>query len=264
MSRVGRVAVSAGVWAVWALMVVAWTPVVLVVFLVTAWWDRRRQAVGRSFRLLARAAVAMNPLWTVRFHGSLPEDRSRAYVAVSNHESLVDPILLGSLPWETKWIAKEAVFRIPFLGQMMRMAGDVPVRRRDPDSRAAAYAELESWIGRGASVTIFPEGTRSPDGELLPFRNGAFRLALETRAPVLPLAVVGTRRALRKGSLVFGRARADVAILDPEGVGDRGREDVDELRETVRGRIADARRRLRAGRTRVPGAKCPDGGGGAP
>lgn len=264
MSRVGRVVLSAGVWAAWAVMVVAWTPVLLVIFLLTAWWDRSRWIVGRSFRVLARAAVRVNPLWTVRFHGSLPEDRRRAHVVVCNHESLADPVLVGSLPWETKWIAKEAVFRIPFLGQMMWMAGDVRVRRTDRESRARAFEALKAWIRRGASVMVFPEGTRSSDGELLPFRNGPFRLALETGAPVLPLAVSGTRDALRKGSLVFGRARVEVAILEPEPTEGRSAEDVEELRETVRDRIAAARRRLSGPATRGPGSTCRGGRGGAP
>lgn len=264
MSRAARAAVSVFVWTAWAAMVVAWTPVLFVIFLLTAWWDRRRQIVGRCFRVLAQAAIRLNPLWTVQFHGSLPPDRSRAYVVVCNHQSLADPVLVGSLPWETKWIAKQAVFRLPFLGQMMWMAGDVSVRRRDSESRSEAYDELKAWIGRGASVMVFPEGTRSPDGELLPFRNGAFRLALETGTPVLPLAVVGTREAIRKGSLVFGPARAHVAILEPEPVSDRDMGDVEELRDTVRERIAAARRQLRGEERTSPRATCPDGRARAP
>lgn len=244
MSRIARAAVSAAVWASWSVMVLAWSPVVLVVFLLTAWWDRRRRIAGRCFRLLAPAALRLNPLWSVRFHGTLPEDRGRAHVVVCNHESLADPVFLGSLPWDAKWVAKEAVFRLPVFGQMMRMAGDVRVRRDDRASRAEAYAELKSWIRRGASVMVFPEGTRSPDGDLLPFRNGPFRLALETGTPVLPLAVVGSRRALRKGSWVFGPATAHIAVLEPEPVAGRGTEDAEELRDTVRDRIARARCRL--------------------
>lgn len=245
-------------------MVLAWSPVLLVVFLLTAWWDRRRRIAGRCFRLLASGALRLNPLWSVRFHGTLPEDRDRAHVVVCNHESLADPVFVGSLPWDAKWIAKDAVFRLPVFGQMMRMAGDVRVRRGDRKSRAEAYEALESWIRRGTSVMVFPEGTRSPDGSLLPFSNGPFRLALETGTPVLPLAVVGSRRALRKGSLVFGRATADVAVLEPEPVEGWGTDDVEELRDTVRDRIARARRRLRD-RTR-PGrdATSPGGTGGAP
>lgn len=262
ISRIGRAAVSVAVWASWSAMVLAWSPVVLAVFVLTARWDRRRRIAGRCFRVLAPAALRLNPLWSVRFHGSLPEDRDRPYVVVCNHESLADPVFVGSLPWDARWVAKDAVFRLPVFGQMMRMAGDVRVVRGDRESRAEAYDELKSWIRKGSSVMVFPEGTRSPDGELLPFRNGPFRLALETGAPVLPLAVVGSRRALRKGSLVFGRATADVAVLEPEPVGGRGPEDVESLRDTVRDRIARARRELRSGTRPGRGATCRDGRGG--
>lgn len=262
MSRAARIVLSAAVWTSWAVIVVAWTPVVLAVFLLTAWWDRPRRLAGRCFRLLAAAAFRLNPLWSLEVHGAPPDLRERAYVVTCNHQSMADPVLVGSLPWDTKWIAKKAVFRLPFMGQMMWMAGDVSVERRDAGSRSEAYEELKSWVLRGASVMIFPEGTRSPDGELLPFRNGAFRLAVETGAPVLPVAVVGTRRALRKGSLVFGRARAHVAILEPMATGGLGPEDVEELRDTVRRRIEEARRRLRSRETTDPDATCPDGRGG--
>lgn len=264
MGRIARRVVSAGVWASWSAMILAWSPVVLVVFLLTAWWDRRRRIVGRCFRLLAPGALRLNPLWSARLHGALPDDRDRAHVLVCNHESLADPVFLGSLPWDAKWVAKEAVFRLPFFGQMMRMAGDVRVRRGDRASRAEAYGELKSWLRRGASVMVFPEGTRSPDGELLPFRNGPFRLALETGTPVLPLAMSGSRRALRKGSLVFGRATVDVAVLEPESVEGRGPEDVEDLRDTVRDRIARARRRLRDRTGPGPDATSPKDGAGGP
>lgn len=249
MERATRALVSTAVWIAWSVMVVTWTPVVLVVFLLTAWWDRRRRIVGRVFRISARWAVALNPLWSVRFHGRLPGDRDQPYVVVCNHQSLADVVLVGSLPWESKWISKKAIFRLPFLGQMMWMAGDVSVRRDDRESRSQAYDELRKWLERGASVMIFPEGTRSRTGEMLPFRNGAFRLAIEAGVPVLPLAVAGTRDAIRKGSLLFGRARAEVAILEPEPSTGWEMDDVAAFRERVKDRIREARDGLRGERS---------------
>lgn len=246
MPQVPRAIVSALVWFLWGVLVIAWTPVVLLVWLATAWWDPRRWYVGRTFRLCAAAALRLNPLWTVDVVGGLPEDRRGPYVVVCNHVSLADVVVVGSLPWETKWVSKVANFRIPFLGLMMRLAGDVSVRRRDEESRAEAYERLKAWVRRGASVIIFPEGTRSRTGEMLPFRNGAFRLALETGTPVLPMAVHGTRQAIEKGSPVFGRARARLAILKPVPVEGLGMEDVEELRDRVRARVRRARDELAA------------------
>lgn len=243
---VGRVLGTLWVWFAWAAIVIVWTPAVLLAWLLTAWWDRPRWYVSRLFHLCARAAVAVNPLWSVRFRGTLPPEHGPPHVVVSNHVSLADVALIGSIPWEMKWISKSANFWIPLLGLMMWMAGDVYVRRDDRESRSRAYDRLRSWIERGSSVIIFPEGTRSRTGEMLPFRNGAFRLAIETGAPVLPMAVHGTRRAIEKGSLFFGRAHAQVAILEPIPVEGLTLEDVEGLRDEVRRRIQRAREELAA------------------
>lgn len=247
MSRVLRTLASVWVWVAWAVIVIVWTPAVLLVWMATAWWDRRRWYVSRFFRLCARVAVLVNPLWSVRVHGSLPPDHGRPHVVVSNHVSLADVALIGSIPWEMKWISKRANFWIPLLGLMMWLAGDVYVVRDDRDSRARAYDRLKRWVERGSSVMLFPEGTRSRTGELLPFRNGPFRLAVETGAPILPMAVHGTREAIEKGSLAFGRARADVVVLEPIPVDGLARGDVERLRDEVRERIRAARDRVAAG-----------------
>lgn len=246
MSDPARTLATAWVWLSWSVIVLLWTPLVTLVYLLTAWWDRRRWWVSRAFRLCARAAVAANPLWSVDVRGSLPPERGRPHVVVSNHVSLADVALIGSIPWEMKWISKRANFWIPFLGLMMWMAGDVYVRRDDRNSRSRAYDRLKAWVERGSSVIVFPEGTRSRTGELLPFRNGPFRLAIETGAPLLPMAVQGTREAIEKGSLAFGPAHARIAILEPVPVDGLTLEDVETLRDDVRERIQAARDRLAA------------------
>jgi len=250
MSRLPAALVSTFVWIAWGLLVIAWTPAVALAWALTAWWDQRRRIAGRLFRSCARAAVGANPLWSVRFEGRLPRDRSRPYVVVCNHESLADPVLVGCLSWEMKWLSKRSIARIPFLGWMMWLVGDVPVRRRDPESRSRAYARLRGWLERGVPVIIFPEGTRAPTAELLPFHDGAFRLALETGTPILPLALSGTRQAIAKGSLTFGRARAVVRILEPVEVSGDPEDpaDVERLREAVRELIDRRRKRPPAAR----------------
>ena len=143
-----------------------------------------------------------------------------------------------------KWMSKASIFRIPFLGWMMRMAGDIRVDRGEVHSRANAYEKTVRWIERGASVMIFPEGTRSRTSEMLPFRNGAFRLAVQTGRPIQPIAVSGARDAIRKGSMLFGRADVVVRVLDPipiNGVEGTGTLGAKELRDLARARIEAAR-----------------------
>jgi 1-acyl-sn-glycerol-3-phosphate acyltransferase len=229
------------VWIVWEALVILWTPVVAIALLLTGWWDRPRWIAGRVFRFGARMLIALNPFWRARVEGRVPPRGLHPFVAVANHESLADIILIGWLPWDMKWLSKSSIFRVPFLGQMMWMAGDVSVKRDAAASRVASYGRLKQWIGRGASVMIFPEGTRSRTSEMLPFRNGAFRLAIETGRPVLPLAVHGTRTAISNGSMRFGNADVVVRVLDPVETGDLDRTDVDALRTRVRNDIERAR-----------------------
>jgi 1-acyl-sn-glycerol-3-phosphate acyltransferase len=250
---------SAIIWAIWLLFTALWTPVVAVVYLLTAWWDRRRFWAGSTFRLGAKILIALNPWWHCRIIGDPPARDLHPFVAVSNHESMADILIIGTLPWEMKWMSKESIFRIPFLGWMMRMAGDVSVKRNSVKSRGEAYAKTREWIERGASVMIFPEGTRSKTREMLPFRNGAFRLAAETGRPVQPIAVSGTRDAIRKGTGVFGRADVVVRILEPLSVEPAGApagpdeqqtEEESADRQEFVNRIRDiARSRIEAGRS---------------
>jgi 1-acyl-sn-glycerol-3-phosphate acyltransferase len=172
-------------------------------------------------------------------------DPRRPYVAVSNHESLADIFLISSLPWEMKWLAKEELFRIPLMGWNMRLAGDIPVGRSSRRSRIEALMQCRDRLDKKVSVMIFPEGTRSETGDLLPFHDGAFRLAIDAGVPILPLAVVGTRDAVAKGSLVFGRADAEVRALDPIPTDHLTVKDVATLRDEVRERIRVAREEMK-------------------
>lgn len=233
---------SAWVWLAWTALVAVWTPAVATLWFVTARRDPGRRAAGRFFRRCAAVAVRANPMWNLTVSGWLPSPGEHPFVVVSNHESLADVVVIGALPWEMKWLSKESNFRIPFVGWMMRMVGDVPVRRDDPESRGRAYERLREFLRRGVSVMIFPEGTRSRSDELLPFRNGAFRLAIESGRPLLPLAVAGTRYSIRKGSLLFRPSRIVLRILPPVPTAGLGEGDIEPLRERVRRLIDEARR----------------------
>ena len=124
--------------------------------------------------------------------GTMPADPRRPYVVVSNHESFVDILLISHLPWEMKWLSKAEMFRIPVLGWLLRLAGDIPVQRGFGPSAIEAIARCREALANRVSVMIFPEGTRSTTAELLPFKDGAFRLAIDAGVPILPLVVHGT------------------------------------------------------------------------
>ena len=215
-----------------------------VVFCLTAPFDRGRYVVGRLFRLIAVTAVKLNPLWRFDATGAFIQDPRRPYVAVSNHESYADIFLISHLPWEMKWLSKETMFKIPCFGWMMRMAGDISVRRGERSSAVKAMADARDRLRKRVSVMIFPEGTRSRTGEMLPFKDGAFRLALEAGVPILPIVVAGTREAMAKGTFQFQRARARVKVLAPIETVGLTLDDVVSLRERTRAVMAEARLQL--------------------
>ncbi|MFM8528243.1 MAG: lysophospholipid acyltransferase family protein [Ilumatobacteraceae bacterium] len=229
---------SAWSWAVLVIIVIIWTPLVFLVWLVTAPFDKGRYAAGYLFRKLTVVHQRLTPMWKFRTSGELPSDKRRPYVVVANHESFVDMLLISHLPIEMKWLSKETFFKIPLVGWMMRMAGDVKVVRGDRTSGAAALRACHDRLKKRVSVMIFPEGTRSADGSLGPVKDGAFRLAIESGAPILPLVVHGTRSALRKHDWRFGDTRAEVRVLQPIPTEGLTEADIPELRERVRDLIS--------------------------
>lgn len=231
-------------WATLVLIILLGIFYVAAVWLVTVPFDRGRYHAGRAFRHLAVAQVKLNPLWHFEIEGNGPSDPRRPYVAVSNHESYADIFLISHFPWEMKWLSKDAIFRIPFMGWMMRMAGDIPIKRGNRDSVLAALGECSKRLRNKVSVMIFPEGTRSRGGELLPFKDGAFKLAIENGAPILPIAVAGTRQCMAKHSFRFQRARAKARVLPPIPTDGLTADDLPALKEKTRKLIDSARREL--------------------
>jgi 1-acyl-sn-glycerol-3-phosphate acyltransferase len=161
---------------------------------------------------------------------------------VANHESFADMLLLCLLPWEMKWLSKIEIMWVPVLGWLMWAARDVGVKRGRSVSAKLAMAECRKRLAGRVSVIFFPEGTRAPTDQLLPFKDGAFRLAIDAGVPILPVAIHGTRHAIARHDWRINPATAVVEVLEPEptaGV------DLHELKARVRQRIEAARERLR-------------------
>ena len=237
--------VNAYIWVAHVLVVLVGFFYVAAVWLVTAPFDPGRYAAGRAFRHLAMTASWLNPYWKFRTEGVRVADPRRPYVAVSNHESYADVFLISHLPWEMKWMAKDTIFKIPVMGWMMRMAGDIPLTRGSRDSAVQAIVAGRDRLVKRVSLMIFPEGTRSTGVEMRTFKDGAFRLAIEQGVPILPIAVAGTRGAMAKHSFQFRRAVASCRVLPPVETTGLTLADVPALRERVRLLIDDARHAMR-------------------
>jgi 1-acyl-sn-glycerol-3-phosphate acyltransferase len=218
-------------------MILLWTPLVAMVRLFDR--DPRHLRTARWYRRLGRVLARVNP-WHVVVTGLEYVQFGRTYVVVSNHQSLADIPVICHVPLDTKWLAKGELFRVPVLGWMLRMAGDIPVDRSDRRSAARALLECARYLRRGCSVVFFPEGTRSPDGSVLPFNDGPFQLAIREQVPILPLAVCGSGRALPRDTWMFGTTQTiTLKILPAVPVDGFTIKETGNLRDRVRQQIVD-------------------------
>jgi len=169
-------------------------------------------------------------------------DRATPYVFMSNHLSFLDaPLLVTVIDRPVRFVAKRFVFRIPVLGPGMGFAGYVPLDKQGSGEgrrRIARAAELVRT--RGYSFLVYPEGTRSPEGRLLPFRRGGFFLALDSGAPIVPVSISGTYELMPRGSKRIRKGRVRIVFHEPVAVTGHAAESLPALMERVRTAIASA------------------------
>src|SRR5579884_3763442 len=143
-------------------------------------------------------------------------DLTRNYIFMSNHVSNLDPpVLIPLLPRRTSVLVKKELFKVPILGPAMRMGKFVPIDRADRESAMASMRTAEEVVRGGLDMTVFPEGTRSRDGRLLPFKKGAFYLATDTGAPIVPVTLLGTEELWPKGKLTIRPGKVSVIFHTP-------------------------------------------------
>lgn len=194
--------------------------------------DRRltwRFAKAQARNLARLCGVSVQVIGTEKLTGG-------PYIFTPNHQSHFDIVaLLGYLPGANRFAAKEDLFREPVLGAVMRTLGMIPIDRGDSD---ASIRRLRSLRDRNFSAIIFPEGTRSRDGTLMPFKKGAFVAAIELGLPVVPVVCRGTTEVMPKGGyLSILPGAVEIEVLDPVDTAGLTYEDRDRLREMVRERI---------------------------
>jgi 1-acyl-sn-glycerol-3-phosphate acyltransferase len=175
-----------------------------------------------------------------RVHGRERIPKGRAVVFCSNHESNVDPpVLFQALHKRLHVLFKAELTKLPVLGVVMVAGGFVPVERERREASMASIDRAADSIRSGNSFLIFPEGTRSRNAELLPFKKGGFIMAIKAQAPIVPVAVSGGRSAMQKGSWVVRPVMVDVKIGDAVETAGLTLDDRDAVIETVRGRIEE-------------------------
>ena len=226
----------------WVFMVVSSLllfPVALLIWAVTVVFDRRLVLLHRFTCFWASLYTWLNPAWRVRIEGRARIRPGVAYVMVANHQSLLDILVLFRLFVHFKWVSKIENFRVPAIGWNMSLNRYIKLRRGDRESVAQMMQACERAIAAGSSIMMFPEGTRSADGRLRRFKDGAFVLAQRAGVPLLPIVVHGTAQALpKRGFVLRGRHAITVRVLDEIPHSTFAQSPIDVLTENVRARIA--------------------------
>lgn len=188
----------------------------LVICLLTAPFDKLRRAVHSFSCYWGYHYFQINPQWHLRYEGLENIKENRHYVLIANHQSLADILVCYGLHRQYKWVSKESIFNVPLIGWNMRLNQYVLLKRGDMKSIKEMMAVCRDWLNKGSSIMLFPEGTRSEDGKLQSFRDGAFRLALDCDVELIPIVIDGTRDLLPKGGkfLCFQRD-VRIKVLPP-------------------------------------------------
>ena len=193
------------IFAIYTLVILTFFTLLSFVALIVCYpFDKRRRVVHELSRWLCFSWWYVPFTWRRRLEGLENVDKKKPYVIVINHNSMVDIISLYFVRLNFRWVSKQEVFRIPFIGQMLWMHGDIAIQRgRATESMKKVLNDGKMWLGRGVSVAIFPEGTRSKTGEIQRFKGGAFVLAKEAGVDILPVVMDGTTNILRPKSIFF-------------------------------------------------------------
>ncbi len=187
-----------------------------VICLLTAPFDPKRQAVHAFSCWWGYHYFQLNPFWKVSYEGVENIRPDKTYVIVANHQSLADILVVYGLHRRFKWVSKESIYKVPFVGWNMGLNQDVLLRRGDMKSIREMMNNCRSWLAKGCSIALFPEGTRSEDGQIHAFRDGAFRLAIDCDVPVVPIVIDGTFDLLPKGSTTLNfQKHITIRVLQP-------------------------------------------------
>ena len=203
-------------------------------------FDRRLVVLHQFTSFWAYLYIWAMPAWSVSIQGRNKIKKDATYVVVSNHQSQLDILVAFGLFFHFKWVSKAEIFRLPLIGWNMVLNRYIKIKRGDRESVQKMLEKSEKAVAQGNSIFFFPEGTRSKNGLLKPFKPGAFVLAKKMKIPILPIAIKGTRNALPKHSLNFhGKHRIEVKVLDEIPYNDYKALEIDEIAEYVRDKIMD-------------------------
>ncbi len=234
-----KAAYSSLFWAFMTLSSIALFPIAVVIWALTAPFDRRRVLLHRFTCLWACLYTWLNPAWPVTVTGVEKIDDDEACVFVANHLSLLDILVMFRIFRHFKWVSKIENFRVPFVGWNMSLNRYIQLRRGDRSSVVQMMRECEQALAEGSSIMMVPEGTRSPSGKMRTFKTGAFEIALKSKVPIHPIVLQGTADALpKRGFILQGRHPISIRLLDRIPYEDFSQMSVEDLTAHARAIIA--------------------------
>jgi 1-acyl-sn-glycerol-3-phosphate acyltransferase len=208
--------VSIYTWLIVIISFLTFFPIAVIIWLTTALFDKRLCVLHLYSCFWASTYIFTNPFWKVKIIDRHKIKQDEVYVMICNHQSMLDIIVLYRLFTHFKWVSKKELFKVPIVGWNMTLNRYIAVDRGNKVSHLKMFKDCEDNLANGSSIMIFPEGTRSEDGEIHNFKEGAFKIALAAKAPILPIVLEGTSDLLPKHGLMFRTKNTiKVKILDP-------------------------------------------------
>lgn len=209
-------------------------------------FDKKRYVVHTLSKWITEVVFGLPPFMRREVIGVENIDPKQAYVMTLNHNSMVDIMCIYNLPLVFKWVSKKEVYRIPIVGRLLYAHGDIVINRASAkEAMQLVHERGKEWLAKGASVAIFPEGTRSKDGEIHNFKAGAFLLAKDAGAPILPIVLNNTNKMVRKGWMMNWRNHITIKILPPISAEEVAERSVKEVMADVHSSMTEALAEIR-------------------
>lgn len=178
----------------------------LVIWVLVAPFDPKRKISHHYSRFWSKGIYHLCPWWKVKVEGMENIEPGKSYIVLSNHQAMLDIPLLYVLPFNFKWVSKREVYKIPVFGWVLRMHGDIAIERGGAASAKKMINQCDAMLKQGVSIVMFPEGTRTKNGQVQAFQPGAFILAKKSKVDLLPVVIDGTFDALQNSKGKFGIA----------------------------------------------------------
>lgn len=221
---------SVFIWMTGVLLIVVCFPLTFLIWLITLPFDKNRLVIHRLLNWQSFLAVRLIPIWKLKIEGREKAAGKGPFVIISNHQSILDILFINCLCYRLKWVSKIENMKLPFLGWYLRMADYIVINRGDQESKENMMEKSMRSLRRGTSVMMFPEGTRSVNGEPGFFRRGAFQMAIDAGVPILPVVLDGSGGVLPKHGLIFTTGhRVKVRVFDAVAPESFNTTDPDEL-----------------------------------